>query len=470
MRSFLRRTPLRVQLVAVVLLLSGLGLVVSGVVASNRLHGYLQDRVDQQLQGFLNRPIPIGNPGTNGQRFDGGDDQFTTVFRQYVAPTGAVAQVVPAGYKGPKVKTTESGTPHTVASVSGDGQWRVLGAVDRSGNPVVLGLSLRDVASTTHQLLLLELAVGGAVLVVLGGAGYVVVRRSLKPLDKVETTAEAIAAGDLSLRVPESDARTEVGSLSRSFNAMLTQIEGAFAAQTLSEAQARTSEERMRRFVGDASHELRTPLTSIRGFAELYRQGALRSKEDVTRAMSRVENEAARMGLLVEDLLLLARLDQQRPLESAPVDLLELAGDAVQDARAVDSTRSVQLEAVAAGPPPVVLGDALRLRQVFGNLVANALAHTPAATPVALRVSTSGSEALVEVADSGPGIPAEDRARVFERFFRTDASRTRASGGSGLGLSIVSALVAAHGGTVSVSETPGGGATFAVRLPLAAEL
>lgn len=222
----------------------------------------------------------------------------------------------------------------------------------------------------------------------------------------------------------------------------------------------------MRRFVGDASHELRTPLTSIRGFAELYRQGALPSAADVARAMSRVEGEASRMGLLVEDLLLLARLDQQRPLEHAPVDLLELARDAVADTQAIDPTRSVTLEAVAAGPPPVVPGDAARLRQVFGNLVSNALVHTPPGSPVVVRVSTSDSVAVVEVVDSGPGVRTEDRARVFERFFRTDSSRTRASGGTGLGLSIVAALVAAHGGSVEIDDTPGGGATFRVTLPL----
>jgi two-component system OmpR family sensor kinase len=221
----------------------------------------------------------------------------------------------------------------------------------------------------------------------------------------------------------------------------------------------------MRRFVGDASHELRTPLTSIRGFAELYRQGALPAQADVDRAMNRVESEAARMGLLVEDLLLLARLDQQRPLEHTPVDLLELATDAVQDARAVDPSRTVDLEVVATGPAPVVSGDAPRLRQVLGNLVGNALTHTTA--PVTVRVSTATGHAVVEVEDRGPGIPVEDRPRVFERFFRADTSRTRASGGTGLGLSIVAALVAAHRGSVEVLDTPGGGATFRVTLPLA---
>jgi two-component system OmpR family sensor kinase len=314
--------------------------------------------------------------------------------------------------------------------------------------------------------MLLEFGVGGVVLVLIAGSGYYVVRRSLRPLVIVETAAEAIAEGDLSQRVPESDPRTEVGSLSQSFNTMVARLESAFAEQAASESEARASEERMRRFVGDASHELRTPLTSIRGFAELYRQGALGTKQDVTRAMSRVEGEASRMGLLVEDLLLLARLDQQRPLENAPVDLLELAGDAVANAHAADPTRSVTLEAVAAGPAPLVSGDAGRLRQVFGNLLSNALTHTPEGTPVVVRVSTDDTTACVEVCDSGAGIPAADRARVFERFFRTDVSRNRASGGTGLGLSIVAALVAAHGGSVDVDDTPGGGATFRVSLPL----
>ena len=446
-----------------VVLLAALGLVVSGIAASTALNGYLQDRVDQQLRGFIGTRIPLGNNGPGGPP----GDRFNTVFRQYVDATGTVVQVIPRGYPAPNVGPSVAQKPTTVSSVSGDSHWRVIGAYDERGNPVVLGLSLREVESTTHRLLVLEAGVGAVVLLLLAAGGYLVVRSSLRPLVEVETIAEAIAAGDLSLRVPESDPRTEVGSLSRSFNAMLAQIETAFAARSASEAQARASEERMRRFVGDASHELRTPLTSIRGFAELYRQGALPASADVSRAMSRVEGEASRMGVLVEDLLLLARLDQQRPLERAPVDLLELAGDAVQDARAMDPSRSIRLEAVAAGPAPVVSGDAARLRQVFGNLVANALTHTPAGTDVTIRVSTSAAAAVVEVVDCGSGIAVEDRERVFERFFRADTSRTRASGGSGLGLSIVAALVAAHGGSVSVTDTPGGGATVAVSLPLA---
>jgi two-component system OmpR family sensor kinase len=232
----------------------------------------------------------------------------------------------------------------------------------------------------------------------------------------------------------------------------------------------------MRRFVADASHELRTPLTSIRGFAELHRQGAVREPADVGRVLARIEGEAQRMGLLVDDLLLLARLDQQRPLEQKPVDLLTLAADAVADAAAVAPDRPVRLVtgSLEDTPPPVVTGDEPRLRQVLGNLMSNAMRHTPPGSPISVRVGVEGSDALLEVIDSGPGLAPDDAQRVFERFYRADPSRTRsgasagspAPGGSGLGLSIVAALVAAHGGTVAVHTAPGEGASFSVRLPL----
>jgi two-component system OmpR family sensor kinase len=248
---------------------------------------------------------------------------------------------------------------------------------------------------------------------------------------------------------------------------MLGRIENAFARQRESEQQARASEERMRRFVGDASHELRTPLTSIRGFAELHRIGAANAS-DVDRTMSRIEDEATRMGLLVDDLLLLARLDQQRPLDRVPVDLLEIAHDVVEDARRIAPGRTIDLH-VDAAVPPVATGDEARLRQVVHNLMANALTHTPAdaAITVSVAVDVSAGQVVVEVADTGPGMAAEDTARVFERFYRADPARARSAGGSGLGLSIVAGLVEAHGGTVSASSEPGAGATFRVELPLA---
>jgi len=457
-RSLSDRTPLRTKLVAAVVLLSLLGLAVSAVAATRALRGYLQNRVDQQLLAYANGTVPVG-----GGRGGPGDDRFNTVYFR-VAALGR--EVVPDGLAGPRVPALVPTRPVTVSARAGrEAPWRILGAIDRDGNPVVLGLSLGEVRRTTSRLLLLETVIGTVVLLALAGGGWLLVSSSLRPLAEVEQTAGRIAAGDLGQRVPSGDPRTEVGRLSEAFNTMIGRIELAFREREASEAEARTSEDRMRRFVADASHELRTPLTSIRGFAELYRQGALTEPQDVARAMGRVEDEAARMGLLVEDLLLLVRLDQQRALEHQPVDLLQLAGDAVHDASAVDPSRSVQLIADTPDAEPVVLGDQARLRQVVGNLVGNALMHTPPGTPVAVRVGTEPGWAVLDVVDAGPGIPAADRPRVFERFFRADASRTRAAGGSGLGLSIVAALVAAHAGTVEVLETPGGGATLRVRLP-----
>jgi two-component system OmpR family sensor kinase len=250
--------------------------------------------------------------------------------------------------------------------------------------------------------------------------------------------------------------------LSVTFNAMLGRIESAFAATAASEESARHSEEKMRRFVADAGHELRTPLTTIRGFAELYRQGA---STDTGMLMERIEREARRMGLLVEDLLMLARLDEQRPLDRSPVDLLAVAADAVHNARAVAPERTVTLDIIDGPGTPEVLGDDARLRQVLSNLVTNALTHTPPDADVTVRVGTADTDAVLEVADTGPGLDPDDRERVFERFYRADASRTRASGGSGLGLSIVAALVAAHGGKVEVESEQGIGSTFRVRIP-----
>jgi len=337
---------------------------------------------------------------------------------------------------------------------------------------VTIMQSMEGVEESVEKLRLLTLLIGAAILVASGLLGTLAIRRAFMPLREVEDTASAIAAGDLSRRVPERPASTEVGSLTASLNGMLAQIESAFRDREASEA-------RTRRFAADASHELRTPLASVRGYAELYRQGAVPADE-VPRTMRRIEDEAKRMGGLVEDLLLLARLDEQRPVRADPVDLAVLAGDAVHDLRALDPDRVVRLVGLngSGGPGAApALGDEDRLRQVVANLVGNAVRHTPPGTPIEVAVgldisnnpddgSGPGVEAVLEVRDHGPGLDDEYAERVFERFYRVDTSRRRgAGGGSGLGLSIVAAVTAAHGGTASVRATDGGGATFVVRLP-----
>jgi two-component system OmpR family sensor kinase len=471
-----RRTPLRIRLVAALLGLVAIALAVTSATALSVLRGYLVGRVDSQLErlGHFGRD-PFG-PG-------GGDVEHSiSIVFQVESATGHPLVALPRTQgrntdlpELPAITSsraaTLSGHPFTVASTTGAASWQVLVSplppAEGAGS-LVVAESLGQVDSTVSHLLLIDVIVSLAVLALLAGVGYLVVRSSLRPLVEVEETAEAIAAGDLSRRVPDRDPNTEVGRLARALNGMLAQIELAFHAREASERAARASEDRMRRFVADASHELRTPLTSIRGFAELYRQGAARDRPAVERAMSRIEGEATRMGVLVDDLLLLARLDQQRPMERRPVDLLVLAADAVHDARAVDPGRAITLVSLPSDAPPLVAGDEARLRQVVGNLTTNALTHTPPGASIELRIGADGGTARLEVSDTGPGLAPEVVARVFERFYRADAARPRFSGGGGLGLSIVSALVAAHGGEVSVESSPGHGAPFRVLLPLLA--
>ncbi|MGH3692609.1 MAG: sensor histidine kinase [Pseudonocardiaceae bacterium] len=473
-------TPLWLRLVVAVLALVALALGAAGVATVTALHGYLLNQVDNQLR-VASEPLlhgPRYRPGPGPPAEVRGPGRFRQPSAFYLAVTdesGTVAEVLEspllAGQPSlpqwtPRQAAARYGRAITVAAAGGRGQWRLLYTPlpDGSGSALV-AISLASVDATLARLTFLELVIGGVVLVLLAGVGYLAVRSSLRPLAEVRDTAEAIAAGDLTRRVPEHPPRTEVGQLSGALNGMLAQIESAFRTQQASEAAARSSEERMRRFVADASHELRTPLTSIRGFAELYRQGAA---DDVPQLMSRIESEAARMGLLVEDLLLLARLDAQRELVRAPVDLVTLAADAVHDARALAPDRLIALEVAPGEQAPIVLGDESRLRQVLGNLMTNALTHTPTGTPVTIRLATEPGWAVLSVADRGPGLNPQDAQRVFERFYRADSSRSRArGGGTGLGLSIVAALTAAHGGVAELDTAPGAGAVFRIRLPLA---
>ncbi|WP_420880074.1 sensor histidine kinase [Rhodococcus sp. (in: high G+C Gram-positive bacteria)] len=459
----LRALPLRITLVVAVLLLAAAGLLASGVAVTSAMESSLIDRTDRQLfdaaHGWAKprdpRALPpVSEPGPNRPP--------SPFYVRTTEPDGSVRLELNDESTSATPVLSDDPGPVTVGSVGGgDVRWRELTVVTPSGTTTV-AVKLTDIDATVERLVVLQVGIGAVVLVVLGFASYFVVRRSLRPLREVEETAAGIAAGDLHRRVPEWDQRTEVGRLSSALNGMLAQIQTAFAATAASEESARQSEERMRRFVADASHELRTPLATIRGFAELYRQGASTDPEMV---LSRIEGQAQRMGLLVEDLLLLARMDAQRPFDRHPVDLLAVAADAVHDARARSPQRRIMLEILPNSEPAEVLGDDARLRQVVGNLLGNALDHTPENTDVTVRVGTDGADAVVEVADTGPGLDGDDAARVFERFYRADASRTRASGGSGLGLSIVAAIVAAHGGTVGVDSAPGKGATFRVRLP-----
>jgi two-component system OmpR family sensor kinase len=482
----IRRVPLRITLVALLVALVAVALAATGVTATSMLRDYLTDQQDEELRatamdiagpasagGFCGsrqyaspgdflgcitvegRPIVLAGPMKDGDRLPGLD--------RVVAAADADRGPARPGPGGDEPE------PFTVPSSDGSTSWRMVAVELPNGSTALVGTDLAGDERAIGRLVAIEVFVGLIVLAVLGGTGYLLVRNSLRPLAEVERTARAIAAGDLSQRVPAGDDRTEVGRLSTALNGMLARIEQSFRSQQASEEEARASEERIRRFVADASHELRTPLTSIRGFAELYRQGAVRTEADVRRLMQRIEAEGGRMGLLVEDLLLLARLDQERPLTIAPVDLAEVAGDAVHDARAVHPDRPIVLHLdESLTDVPVVPGDDGRLRQVVGNLLTNALVHTPADARVTVTVAEDADDPgmlVLTVADEGPGMDSADAGRAFERFYRADASRTRSAGGTGLGLSIVASLVAAHGGSVALDTAPGRGVTVRVRLP-----
>jgi two-component system, OmpR family, sensor kinase len=625
-RSLPRRTPLRVKLITAVLALVAIALVVISVAGISILRSYLLDQADAQISHLHDVAT------SEHHRFGGGGFGGPFAPEKYVlqAIVGngqvlAMNNTPSFGQNGPDVPDSpawlnaNAGKPVTVSAISGNDSWRIAAYPGRTfpafdpdtgveyqiNGTLVVGVDVTGAYNTISRLTTIDLIVSVLLLILICIIGIAVVRASLRPLTDIEETAGAIAAGDLTRRVPESDPRTEVGRLGRSLNAMLSQIEAAFAARAASELAARRSEERMRQFVADASHELRTPLTAIRGFAEYYRQrggvaelpgggaalpagadsrdtaprraagpepetgplshwpdsgaqqwadtgphpvyapdldvepaqhsaaagqdgaGTL-ARADLERIMRRVEQESARMSVLVEDMLLLARLDQQRPLEQQTVDMLTLAADAVHDARVVAPDRNISL-AVGSGAALLVIGDEVRLRQVVGNLVNNAVTHTPEGSPIEVMVRSGsldewrgrpagGGNALavaravpgsvpapppptpepgpargqargwapaqaghaadtgdpyaavvLEVADHGAGLTQEQAEHVFERFYRADQARSRQAGGTGLGLAIVAALVAAHGGAVWVESTPGRGATFCIAIPLAPE-
>jgi two-component system OmpR family sensor kinase len=540
-RQWVGRIPLRIKLITAVLALVAIALAVISTVSIALFRDYQIRRASEQVSALfyqvnreLNTPESLLHPG---------DVLPAGSYLIAMWPAGTALRQRAGVPSIPDVPTSaswlsaNSGKLVDVSAVSGTDNWRVIteqvtyrgidpgtGVFISQRETVMVGVDLGDINGTIGRLAYIDMVVSTALVLALAIVGIAIVRTSLRPLTEIEHTAQAIAAGDLSRRVPEHDPRTEVGRLGRALNTMLTQIESAFHARERSEASARRSEERMRQFVADASHELRTPLTAIRGYAEYYRQrggldngspaagelehdssrqpalnraaadtatdGSPGSDDpgltdlasaghltgpDMDRIMERVEQESSRMGGLVEDMLMLARLDEQRPIERRPVDLLTLAADAVQDARIVAPSRAIDLT-VGTGTAFLVLGDEGRLRQVISNLMSNALTHTPNGSPISVRIHAGQQagnppvpSAVLEVTDHGPGLTPEQASRVFERFYRADQARGRRTGGSGLGLAIVAALVAAHHGTVSVDSAPGRGATFRITLPLAPE-
>jgi two-component system OmpR family sensor kinase len=463
---------LRARLIAVVLLVAAAGLVALASVTYLTQRSYLYDRVDQQARSAIpaiSHQLAEQNGGAG--RFGGGGggprvqlppetygelrdaagrrigDAISVSFDQRVHATPKLPASLPLN----KIVT--------VPAATSDGpSFRVLSVPDLDdAGTTVIAVPLTEATSTLNRLLLVLGSVIAGVLVLLGAAVFSIVRLGLRPLDRIGRTADAIAGGDLALRVAPAEPRTEVGRLGLALNNMLGRLERAFA-----ERQA--SEDKLRQFLSDASHELRTPLASIRGYAELYRMGAASDPEQTERAMGRIEAEAARMGVLVEDLLLLARLDEQQDPQREFVDLAELADDAVHDTRAAAPDRAIALDADG---DATVVADGHQLRQVLANLLRNALVHTPAGTPIEVRVAEVPGGVVLQVRDHGPGLPPGDPAALFERFWRAEGGRKQGRAGAGLGLAIVAGIVDAHHGTVGAENAPGGGARFTVRLPAA---
>lgn len=463
---------LRARLTITAVVLVAAGLLAANLATHRYLSSFLLRRVDEQL--VLARPFaaenlfaghPLGGffgerpsglvlpPGTYAEiQTESGAVPRWTLFGFQRLPRPELPNLAPGLRldQRPRVMTLES--PGT-----GMPRYRVLAtALPPRFGTLVVAIPLTEVDHTLKRLVVGEVVVSLIVLGAVAALALWLVRLGLRPLTGIGETAGAIAAGDLGRRVEPADERTEVGRLGLALNAMLAQIEAAFEER-------RASEERLRRFVADASHELRTPLTSIRGYAELFQRGAKSRPKDLAKTMERIEAESARMGVLVDDLLLLARLDQGRPLEREEVDLTGLVREAVESARAIEPDRPIELEA---HDPARVVGDEARLRQVMDNLLDNARVHTPAGSPVRIAVTSTPDVVVVSVTDQGPGLPPEVAGRVFERFYRGDPARSRETGGVGLGLSIVSAIVEAHGGSVGVGTSPeGSGARFEVRLP-----
>lgn len=552
-KALVRRAPLRVKLTAAVLGLVGIAVLLISVASLLLFRDYLVGRADPQVRQqyelarsyVRNLELPVGVTLSGNSTIIAWRRQGQQLRLPFGTRPGMPSIALPDVPTSLAWLRDHAGQLVTVGGLNSPDRWRVLAEPEAyfgdfgstQVGTLIVGVNLGDINGSIARLAAIDAIIGALVLAGLAVVGVTVVRASLRPLSDIERTAHAIAAGDLSRRVPDQDPHTEVGGLGRSLNTMLAQIEAAFLARAASEDAARRSEdaarrsaiianrseERMRQFAADASHELRTPLTAIRGYAEYYRQrGGGGNDAELDRIIERVEQEAKRMGVLVDDMLLLARLDQQRPMDLGTVDLLAVAADTLHDARVIAPERVITLT-VNTPDAALVIGDEVRLRQVVGNLMSNAITHTPEGMPIDITIrsgplasagangtgpeeahqpepgarpgtsgagsSSTGSSStdssstrtssteladtvpaiLVEVTDRGPGLTAEQQERVFERFYRTDRARSRTAGGAGLGLAIVAALIDAHHGRVWVTSKTGEGTTFGFALPLAPE-
>jgi two-component system OmpR family sensor kinase len=475
----LRAVTLRLRLVIALLVLVTVGLAVFGFTTYGLYARSQYDRLDDEIRasvppvtGALFERAGFDRPGPSRPAGEP-DPRLLTTYAQLIGADGTVDATLPgSGDDEPDLPddltagSSESGrSPHerlfSTGSVDGSTRWRVLvtSEPDFLDYTVVVAVPMNDVRSSLERLVIIEASAAAVLLALLGAGAWLVLRRGLRPLERMSAAAGTITAGDLAARVEPADGRTEVGQLGLAINTMLDDLEVAFRQREASEA-------RLRQFLADASHELRTPLTSIQGFAELFRLGTQSADSgngrlDQATMMRRIEDESTRMRHLVDDLLLLARLDETRPASHGPVDLAVLAADACSDAVAADPGRPVTLDAPE---PVVVLGDEDHLRQAIGNLVANALRHTPAGTPVEVGAHLADGRAAVTVRDRGAGLDDEALAHAFDRFWRSDSARSGA--GAGLGLSIVAGIAAEHGGTASVANAADGGAAFTLDLPI----
>jgi two-component system OmpR family sensor kinase len=487
----IRTWSLRSRISLGVVALAAFGFLTSGVVAQNALQSFLTTQIDHELEAITGGTLPrIIRAGIAYEVFESDQDDQDDDDRSRQRPAGmgpnSPLQRIPTttsvtlldpdgkvvgGLGGdlnkasisdyvtgllPSEVASHGDKPFTIEAPGADFR-AVARTLPNNAGTLVAAQSLEELDNTITRLGLLFSVISLVLLLLMAIAARSVVSVGLRPLKAAEKTAEEIASGNLSARMPETSPNTEVGRLVSSLNSMLTRIEESFAART-------QSEEKLRRFVADASHELRTPLTAIRGFSELYRQGAVKGDEATKDLIARVEGESKRMSSLVEDLLLLARLDQSREMRSEAVDVVKVVADATASAQVSGPRHPITL--VAPDSEVFMLGDEVRIHQVIANLLANARAHTPDGTPIAVTITSSDAEVSISVADQGPGMSGVDKKRIFERFYRADSSRARSGeDGTGLGLSIVDAVMRAHGGSVSVESEIGKGSKFTLTFP-----